>query len=43
MRAAAEAITTKQPANNSGQRKNVSLVVPLVEPEIARSPRRKTQ
>ena len=39
MRGAAAAITTKQPVNISGQPQNVSLVIPLVEPEN-RSPRK---
>jgi integrase len=43
MRGAAAAITTKQPTNISGQPKNVSLVIPLVEPENGRSPKRKIQ
>ena len=42
MRAAAQAITSKQPANISGRGGNVSLVVSLVEPENGPSKRRKT-
>jgi hypothetical protein len=37
MRGAATAISTKQQQNISGQRKNVSLVVSLVEPEPVRT------
>jgi hypothetical protein len=42
MRAAAQAITSKQPANISGRGGNVSLVVSLVEPESGSSKRRKS-
>jgi integrase len=42
MRAAAAAITTKQPANISGRGANVSLVVSLVEPENDRHKRQKS-
>jgi integrase len=42
MRGAAAAITTKQPANISGQGANVSLVVSLVKPENDRTKRRKS-
>jgi integrase len=41
MRGAATAITTKQQQNISGQPKNVSLVVSLVEPEKSRAKSRK--
>ena len=43
MRGAAEAITTKQAANNSGQTKNVLLVKSLVEPEKPQLKRQKSQ
>jgi integrase len=42
MRGAAQAITSKQSTNISGQAANVSLVVSLVEPENDRHKRRKT-
>ena len=42
MRAAAQAITSKQPANISGRGGNVSLVVSLVEPEKGPNTRRKS-
>jgi len=42
MRGAAAAITTKQQQNISGQSKNVSLVVSLVEPENDKAKRQKT-
>jgi hypothetical protein len=42
MRGAAEAITTKQPANISGRGKNVLLVKSLVEPENPKSKSQKT-
>ena len=42
MRAAAAAITTKQPQNVSGHPANVSLVVSLVEPENAKTKRQKS-
>jgi integrase len=42
MRAAAEAITTKQQQNVSGRSANVSLVVSLVEPENGKTKRQKT-
>jgi hypothetical protein len=41
MRGAAQAITSKQSTNISGQGANVSLVVSLVEPENDRHKRRK--
>jgi integrase len=41
MRAAANAITAKQPGNRPGQRQNVSLVVSLVEPENDRKKNQK--
>jgi hypothetical protein len=42
MRSAAMAITTKQPVNISGQRRNVSLVVSLVEPQNGKARKQKT-
>jgi integrase len=42
MRGAAEAITSKQPANVSGRGGNVSLVVSLVKPENGPTKRQKT-